>query len=114
MYQTIFHCDDEKKVKKCFNNVENLLRDIEEADEEIRIEILANGSAVSSFKKESNRYEERISLLSKKNVQLALCQNSLNGHNLTAKEMVDKAKIVVSGVGELTRKQNQGWAYIKV
>lgn len=114
MYRTIFHCDDEKKIKRCFNNVENLLRDIEEANEEIQIELLANGSAVSSFKKNEDQYKERISFLSKKNVQITLCRNSLKGQNLTTNEMIDESIIVVSGVGELTRKQNQGWAYIKV
>lgn len=114
MYQTIFHCDNQNKAEKLFNNVENLLSDMSEAKEEVEVEILVNSSAVQLFKKGETKYKEKISSLSKKDVQIALCQNSLNSHSLSESKILDEVKIVSSGVGELSRKQHQGWSYIKV
>lgn len=114
MQQIIFHCDDEEKASKLFNSVRNLLIDMDEAEEAIAIEILANGSAVNLFKKENKGTQKNMKAFIQKNLQLSLCQNSLNARDLLKDDMLDEARIVPSGVGELTRKQNKGWAYIKL
>lgn len=114
VYKTIFHLDDEEKAQKLFNNVKNLLKDMEEAEEELMVEILANSRAIQIFRKNMKENKEAINNLLDNGVKIALCQNSLNGQSLTAKDMVNGAVIVRSGVGELTRKQADGWSYIKV
>lgn len=114
MYKTIFHFDDKKKAKTLFNNVENLLKDMKEVKEEISVEVLANADAIQIFKKDQKEYEELIKKLIDKKVRIAICQNSLDGQKLKEEDMMENLMIVRSGVGELTRKQSKGWAYIKV
>lgn len=113
MYKTIFQLDDEDKLINVVNNVNNLLKDMESEKERIQIEILANGSGVKAFKKENEEDLKAIKDLLAKDVRIALCSNSLNKFNLYPKDLIDGIIAVKSGVGELTRRQNEGWAYIK-
>lgn len=113
MYKTIFHLDQEEKIVDLIRNIGNLLEDIEKAGEEIEIEILANGSGVKPFKKDNADKKEEIDELLEKNVKIAICSNTLKKLELTKDDFIEKADMVASGVGELTRKQNNGWAYIK-
>lgn len=89
MYKVIFHLNDEDKAGNVVTNVENIFRDMEDAGEDIEVEILAHSSGVNVFKKTNNDYKDRIS------------------------NLLEKARVVPSGVGELVRKQQAGWAYIR-
>jgi len=46
-------------------------------------------------------------------VAIALCNNALNNLRLKPEDMLPEALVVPSGVGELVRKQAEGWAYIR-
>ena len=48
-----------------------------------------------------------------KNVSIAVCANSLHQLNLDMKLLYDFCIVVPSGVGELVKKQFNGYAYIK-
>ena len=47
--KVIFHIDEKKDWKKLLNNVNNMLTYYNSQDEQIIIEILANGNAVTSL-----------------------------------------------------------------
>lgn len=113
MYKTVFHLDQEEKIVDVIRNIGNLLEDMEDTGEEIQIEILANGSGVKPFRKENEDNKEEIKDLLEKNVKIAICSNTLKKLELTKDDFIEKTDIVASGVGELTRKQNNGWAYIR-
>lgn len=114
MYQVIFHLDNEKKAQKLFNNVMNLLKDMKESNEEIEVEVLANSRAIQVFKRSNTKERKRIEGLLGNGVKITLCQNSLDGQELTKEDMLEETILVRSGVGELSRKQSEGWSYIKV
>lgn len=114
MYKTIFHFEDEEKIAKLLNNVMNLLDDMEEVNEEITIEVLANADAVHVFKKENKDNQADFKKLVQQGVTICVCQNSLGSRDISEDSLVEDIKIVRSGVGELTRKQQDGWAYIKI
>lgn len=114
MYKTIFHFEDDRKTEKLLNNVMNLLDDMEEVNEEISIEVLANADAVDVFKKENKDNQEVLKKLIQQGVTISVCQNSLMARDISENSLLEDIRIVRSGVGQLTRKQQDGWAYIKI
>lgn len=114
MYKTIFHFEDDRKTEKLLNNVMNLLDDMEEVNEEITIEVLVNADAVDVFKKENKDNQEVLKKLIQQGVTISVCQNSLMARDISENSLLEDIRIVRSGVGQLTRKQQDGWAYIKI
>jgi intracellular sulfur oxidation DsrE/DsrF family protein len=112
-YQVIFHLDEEepKKIDFVLHNMLNLLNDL--GDGNVDVELLVNGPAVKAFKKDHEAHADLIEKLLGRGVDFALCHNALNLFELAPAEMLDNTRVVPSGVGELVRKQSEGWAYIR-
>ena len=113
MYKVIFHLSDQEKVKVACKNIDNLLNDMQINDEEIEVELLIQSNAVNACKDDNNTDMDTIKGIMKRGVKVTICNNSLNGLKIDKKNLLEGAIVVTSGVGELTRKQNDGWAYIK-
>jgi uncharacterized protein len=111
-YRVIFHVDSDAPgvFKKTLTNVQNLLSD-PRLKNKVEIELLANSTGYKVFEK-GNSFEPQLKELQARGVILAECENTL--HELK----VDKAKLysfisyVPSGMGELTIRQGDGWAYL--
>ncbi len=86
---------------------------MEQAGEEVEVEILANASGVKALKKKKLESKEAFENLLEKEVEIMICSNTFNNLGLNKEEMIEGCTLVTSGVGELTRKQQNGWAYIK-
>ena len=114
VYKAIFHLNEEEKAGDVFRSVENLITDMESEGEEVEVEILANSSGVKAFRLDSEKNRKRIKSLIEKGVIIAICSNTLNKLNLSEEDIIKEASIVKSGVGELTRRQYNGWSYIKL
>lgn len=113
MYKVIFHLNEEEKTEDALRNIKNLLEDMKNENERIDIELLAHSRGVNAFKKTNKENKEEIKNLLEKGLEIALCKNSLITLNLKKEDFIEEAIIVSSGVGELTKKQNEGWSYIK-
>jgi len=57
--------------------------------------------------------KQRIAEALKSGVKVNACQNTMNGMGLKAADMLPEIGYVPSGVVEVMRKQQQGWAYIR-
>ena len=91
----------------------SILEDIKKYGEEIEVELLIQSNAVNACKDDNNKDMDTIKGIMKRGVKVTICNNSLNGLKIDKKNLLEGAIVVTSGVGELTRKQNDGWAYIK-
>lgn len=110
-FKVIFHLDDEERTVHAFSNMNNLIADL--GEDELNIELLTNGSGIKSLLKDQG-YGKEIDFLRRRGVIFGVCSNSMRGLNITEDKMVEGIKIVHSGVGELVKKQDLGWNYIKV
>ncbi len=110
IYRVVFHLDedDDERVLLLFANVRNLMADIQN----VEIEVVAYSKGVSAFLRDSE-YSDRICKLIDDGVRFAACSNTLNAWGITSGELVDGVDTVSSGVGEIVRKQCDGWAYIR-
>jgi intracellular sulfur oxidation DsrE/DsrF family protein len=92
------------------NNITNLKEGV--GSEGVEIELVAYGPGVNMLKADSP-VKHRISDALKGGVKVNACQNTMNGMKLTPADMQPDIGYVPSGVVEVMRKQQQGWAYIR-
>jgi len=110
-YKVVFHLHDEKRSTIAISNIINLIKDL--GEENLDIELLMNGTGVKIMLKEGECVN-KVDYLSNKGVVFCVCSNSLNALEMQENDMIKGTKIVPSGVGELVKKQNEGWNYIKI
>ena len=99
--QVLFHVDDSARLSGAVRNIENLLDEIPAAT----VELLVNGPAVQALVSQN----DAVAHLAARPV----CQNSLHRFNVDPAQLPQAMTIVASGVVELVRKQEAGFAYIK-
>ena len=80
--------------------------------EPVEIELVAYGPGINMLKADS-AVKPRIADAMKSGVKIYVCQNTMNAFKLTPADMLPEADYVPSGVVEVMRKQQQGWAYIR-
>jgi len=111
-YKVLFHLDESamSKCKLVLTNIENLLEDL---GEDAEIELLANAEGIGIVYKQPNPYVKTIESLAARGVRFAVCGNTMGQFNLTQEFLLDCACVVRAGVGEIVRRQAEGWLYIR-
>jgi len=111
-YGAIFQIDsgDEAGIQKTLNNIENLLHDPRVAGK-ISVELIANSKGFNTYV-QGNGFEQKLRHLQEEGVILAQCSNTLRELNVDRKDLYPFITVVPSGVGEITIRESQGWAYI--
>ena len=111
-YGAIFQIDsgNEKGIKKTLNNIENLLGD-PRLKGKISVELVANSKGFNTYVI-GNGFEKRLRHLQEEGVILAQCSNTLHELHVDRKDLYPFITIVPSGMGEITIRERQGWAYI--
>lgn len=92
------------------NNMGNLKDGV--GSEGVEIELVAFGPGLLMLKADSS-VKQRINDAAKAGVRILACQNTMNGMKLTPADMLPEIGYTPSGVVEVMRKQQQGWAYIR-
>jgi len=102
--------NDPARWNMILNNMQNLREGV--AGEPVEIELVAYGPGINMLKGES-AVRQRIAEALKSGVRVNACQNTMSGMKLTPADMLPEIGYVPSGVVEVMRKQQQGWAYIR-
>ena len=112
-YRVVFHLDESSKGRadQVLRNIANLLDDL--GEDNVEVELLANGGGVKALIKGPDSYAEQVTQLVTKGVLLAACAHSLSQLEIASDTLLESVKVVSSGVGELVKKQMDGWAYIR-
>lgn len=111
MYKVIFHTDELNKATLTLNNIKNLIADL--GEENLQIELVANSEGIKMFLSEDVQNVALLKELNSKKVTFAACANAMRGLGITKDALFDFVTVVTSGVGELVKKQSEGFAYIK-
>lgn len=77
-----------------------------------QVEIVFFGPGLNMLRKTNTAQAEDLKKLADDGVTLAACQNAMRHFNLKTEDLFPFVTQVDSGVAELTRKQEAGWAYI--
>jgi intracellular sulfur oxidation DsrE/DsrF family protein len=92
------------------NNMANLKEGV--GSEGVEIELVAYGPGIHMLKADSP-VKHRVADAMRNGVRVNACQNTMNGMKLTPADMQPEIGYVPSGVVEVMKKQQQGWAYIR-
>ena len=92
------------------NNMNALREDV--GSEGAEIELVAYGPGVNMLKADSP-VKQRIAEALKSGVKINACQNTMRAMKLTPADILPDVGYVPSGVVEVMKKQQQGWAYIR-
>lgn len=93
------------------NNVENLQKAF--APESVEIEMVAHGKGLGILRKTNTAQAGRLAKIAAKGVRFAACENTMRRMNLHKSDLFELAVTVDSGVAQVVRRQEAGWAYIK-
>lgn len=111
MYKVIFHVDEVAKANLALKNIRNMISDLGEGN--VQIELLANSEGLHMLIKPAMQFESQIRELAAKKVVFSACANTMKEMGITKDELLDLAAVVPSGVGELAKKQAEGFSYIR-
>lgn len=100
---------DPQKWNLTLNNAKNALAEL---GPDTRLEIVVFGPGIGMLKAGSE-VAPRVTEAVKSGVKVAACQNTMRGMHLEPKDMNPEIGYVPSGVGELIRKQAEGYSYIR-
>jgi intracellular sulfur oxidation DsrE/DsrF family protein len=108
---TVFHIPegDESYAERAFRNAANLLDD-ESTDGDIVI--VCNGDGVRHLQKGA-RHDDRVAALMDAGVSVYACQNSVASLRYETADLIDGVKTAPTAMGELTRRQQSGYAYVR-
>ncbi len=77
-----------------------------------QVEVVFYGAGLAMLTKTDTAFEEQLKQLSDKGVKLVACRNSMKMRNVKTEDLFPFAGQVDSGIAEMVRKQEAGWAYI--
>jgi hypothetical protein len=100
---------DPRMWNQALNYVENL-REAYGADK-VEIELVALGLGLGVLKLDSTQ-ATRIADALKAGVQVSACEVSMRRQNLKRDDMLANLGYVPAGLGQIIRRQREGWAYI--
>ncbi len=111
-YRVIFHLDeaDAKKQASVLRNIRNMLEDL--GDDQTQVELVAHGPGLDIFLDQSTVVDGIEELLAR-GVIMSACRNTLHERNIAQERLLPGVQIVSSGIGELVRRQQEGWMYVR-
>lgn len=110
--KALFHHsnDDPGLHDRVLGNVGNLLDD--ETVDLDAIALVANSGGLELLLADSP-HRDRVVTLQERGVVFKQCRNTLAGAGADESDLIEGVELVSSGVGELTRLQDDGYAYLK-
>lgn len=101
------------------DEIENLVRYYRSQAQSARVEVVMNGEGLGLVRADVTRFAERIRRMQQEydNLTFAACQNTIvrlkREQGITA-QLLPGVTVIDSGVAQIMRRQQQGWAYIQV
>lgn len=112
--RTVFHVpeSDEGYAERAFGNAANLLAD-DTVEVEVEAVVVANGDGIAHLLADAPT-ADRIRELLEAGVDVCACANTIRKRDEIAEsDLVDGVDVVSSGMAELTRRQSDGYAYVR-
>jgi uncharacterized protein len=107
-----FTSEDVSDQERALNNAENLLADTTVDNDEVRF--VANSHGIYAFVEDETDHADRVQSLAEEGIVFEVCENSLEGLGVDEDDLFPEVDVVPSSVGELAKRQAEGYGYIKV
>lgn len=96
--------------KGLMNNLKNLKAGWGDS---VLIEVVAHGPGIDFLTKGKTTQQEKINYFKQMGISFVACENTMTERKVPKDAIVDGASFVKMGIGEIIRKQEEGWSYIK-
>jgi intracellular sulfur oxidation DsrE/DsrF family protein len=93
------------------SQVENLRKGF--APEKVEIEIVVHGNASGLVLAKNAAVSDRVQKIEATGTNVAYCSNTQKKNNVKAEELTPGVTIIPSGIVQVIKRQEEGWAYIK-
>jgi intracellular sulfur oxidation DsrE/DsrF family protein len=110
--KTVFHVSTPEEVPVVVAKVENLLDDETVELDRVAV-VLDDGETIAHLHADSEEADDLRDLLAE-DVALKACSNAASHPSVSNSDLLDGVEVVSSGVGELTRLQDAGYAYVRL
>ncbi len=111
--------DDPYRLNVLLNETENILREFEDKQQKVAIQILANGKGLNMLRNDKSHYAKRINDLQSNynNLVFMACAKAIarvQEKTGAAVPLLPNTKIAPSALSETLNRQRDGWTYIKI
>lgn len=111
--------DDTSRLNQTLDDIESLLAYYRSEHQEARVEVVLNGRGLGLVRADKSKFAKRIAHLQSKykNLTFAACQNTidrLKQEQGIVVRLLPGVTVIDSGMAEIMRRQDQGWAYLQV
>jgi hypothetical protein len=96
--------------KGLMNNLKNLKAGWGDS---VVIVVVAHGPGLDLLTKGKTTQQEKIAHFHNKGITFMACENTMRERNIPKESIISEAVLIPMGMGEIVRKQEQGWSYIK-
>lgn len=84
------------------------------ASEQANLRVVANSGGVGFFIKENaSEFRDQINALAQSGVRFLICNNTLQKLEMKRSDLLEVPDVIPSGIVEVVRLQNEGFAYVK-
>lgn len=113
MHRVVFEvtADGAEQWQSILNNVENLHKAFGPTQTELAV--VAHGKGLGFLLATNTAMHERLARVAQSGVTFAACENTMRRLQVSKSDLFPFVTTVDSGVAEVVRKQEAGWAYIK-
>ena len=110
-YRVIFQVaePDPKLHEAALRNVRNTAADL---GPDAEVALVAHGPGIGLVTGETG-LQDQVEELVKEGVQVLACRNTMTRLQIPEDRLLPRVEIVTSGIGELVRRQHEGWAYVR-
>jgi len=111
-FRVVVHLDEtgSEKQQSVLRNISNLLNDL--GPEQSEIELVTHGPGIDVLLLGS-AFADQVRQLQERGVKMAICRNTLRGRSIPETQILPDVTVVPAGIGELVRKQREGWQYVR-
>ncbi len=109
VHRVVVQVSDLDKVDGALISCRNLLDDMPDAE----VEVVFHQSAIEALRRGTPR-EGGVRDLMARGASIVACRNSMRARNMGEDELIAGVSIVKAGVGEIVRRQAEGWIYLKL
>ncbi len=119
--KVLFHLNsrDPELARTALDELEGVLDFYERTGEKAEIELITNGGGIDLLRVSTSPFADRILAMQKRypNLTFVTCQNTIDRlkreHGIIAR-LLPGTVVIDSGVAQIMRRQQEGWAYIQV
>ncbi len=110
-YRVIFQVSDPdpKTHETALRNIRNTAADL---GDDASVAVVAHGPGIGLLTGATG-FDDQVGEIVKSGVEVLACRNTLNRLSISVEELLPGVEVVSAGIGEIVRRQHEGWAYVR-